>query len=83
MSELTGEQKLRIVLESSLRNVPKSEQCEKYGISEEEFDRWNNKLINDGGIIFEDNGPVRSRTKPKKLPKWGHYPNYCFRSVCF
>lgn len=71
MSEFTGEQKLRIVLESTLRNVPKSEQCEKYGISEEEFDRWNNKLITDGGIIFEDDGPVRSRTKAPKVSKMG------------
>jgi transposase-like protein len=34
MSDFTGEQKLRIVLESLLRDVPKKDQCKKYGISE-------------------------------------------------
>lgn len=57
MSEFNGEQKLRIVLESILRNVPKSEQCQKYGITEAEFDSWNDKLIRDGGSIYETNKP--------------------------
>ena len=54
MAEFSGEQKLRIVLESILRNVPKGEQCQKYGITEAEFDRWNHKLITDGGRIYEE-----------------------------
>jgi len=54
MAEFSGEQKLRIVLESILRNVPKSEQCQKYGITEAQFDRWNHKLITDGGRIYEE-----------------------------
>ena len=37
MPDLTGEQKLRIVLESIIRKIPKEEQCQKYGISEEDF----------------------------------------------
>ena len=53
MSEFTGEQKLRIVLESLLRDVPKKDQCKKYGITESEFDEWNDKLIKDGGTIYE------------------------------
>lgn len=53
MSEFTGEQKLRIVLESLLRDVSKKDQCKKYGISESEFDEWNDKLIKDGGTIYE------------------------------
>ena len=36
--ELTGEEKLRIVLESIIRSVPKAEQCEKYNVSEDDFD---------------------------------------------
>ena len=54
MSKFTGEQKLRIVLESLLRDVPKKEQCKKYGISEGEFDSWNDKLMKEGGSIFEN-----------------------------
>lgn len=60
MSEFSGEQKLRVVLESILRNVPKSEQCQKYGITEAEFDSWNDKLIREGGSIYESNKPVTS-----------------------
>ena len=60
MSEFTGEQKLRIVLESILRNVPKSEQCQKYGITEAEFDSWNHKLVTDGGRIYDEYKPVSS-----------------------
>ena len=36
-AEFTGEQKLRIVLESIIRGVPKEEQCKKYGITDEQF----------------------------------------------
>ena len=60
MAEFSGEQKLRIVLESILRNVPKGEQCQKYGITEAEFDRWNHKLITDGGKIYDEYKPVTS-----------------------
>ena len=37
MPDLTGEQKLRIVLESIIRKIPKEEQCQKYGISKRIF----------------------------------------------
>ena len=60
MSEFTGEQKLRIVLESILRDVPKSEQCKKYGITEAEFDSWNHKLVTDGGRIYDEYKPASS-----------------------
>ena len=36
-AEFSGEQKLRIVLESIIRNAPKGEQSKKYGVTEEEF----------------------------------------------
>jgi hypothetical protein len=62
--ELSGEYKLRIVLESIIRNVPKEEQCQKYGISEEEFQGWHDHLITNGGKLFEpDFGSVRTRVK--------------------
>ena len=60
MSEFNGEQKLRVVLESILRNVPKSEQCKKYGITEAEFDSWNDKLIREGSTIYDDPKPSSS-----------------------
>ena len=69
-SDLSGEHKLRIVLESIIRQVPKSEQCSKYGISEEEFQSWHDHLISNGGKIFDaDFGD--SRTRVKKVRRMG------------
>jgi transposase-like protein len=70
MSDFTGEQKLRIVLESLLRDVPKKDQCKKYGISESEFDAWNDKLIKDGGTIYETSSQEKfptSRSDTKSI----------------
>ena len=39
-AEFTGEQKLRIVLESIIRGVPRDDQCKKYGITSEQFQTW-------------------------------------------
>jgi hypothetical protein len=70
--ELSGEHKLRIVLESIIRNVPKAEQCQKYGISEEEFQGWHDHLITNGGKLFEsDFGNVRTRVKRvRRMTTW-------------
>ena len=62
--ELSGEHKLRIVLESILRNIPKEEQCQKYGISEDQFQEWHDHLITNGGKIFDpDFGKTRTRVR--------------------
>lgn len=63
--ELSGEHKLRIVLESILRNIPKDEQCQKYDISEEEFQGWHDHLITNGGKIFDPDFD-KSRTRVRK-----------------
>lgn len=73
MSEFTGEQKLRIVLESILRDVPKSEQCKKYGITEAEFDSWNHKLVTDGGRIYDEYKPASSVERGPLLIKLKSY----------
>ena len=66
--ELSGEHKLRIVLESILRNIPKEEQCKKYGISEDVFQEWHDHLITNGGKIFDpDFGKTRTRC-PESSP---------------
>ena len=70
MPELSGEQKLRIVLESIIRKVPKEEQCEKYGISEAEFLSWQEHLTTNGGKIFEPNFG-RSSKRVKTIQKMG------------
>ena len=70
MAELSGEQKLRIVLESIIRNVPKEEQCKKYGVSEQDFQAWHDHLIKDGGKIFEPEFEQR-RERVRKIRKAG------------
>jgi hypothetical protein len=62
--EFSGEQKLRIVLESIIRNVPKGEQSQKYGVTEEEFQSWHDHLIQNGGKIFESS--VRTSLEARK-----------------
>lgn len=67
--EFSGEQKLRIVLESIIRNVPKEEQSKKYGVSEAEFQKWHDHLIKNGGKLFESTLHEKNRvprTKKKK-----------------
>ncbi len=70
MPELSGEQKLRIVLESIIRKVPKEEQCKKYGISEEEFLGWQDQLTKKGGQIFEPGfGSNTASRRPQVVQK--------------
>ena len=61
-AEFTGEQKLRIVLESIIRGVPKEEQCKKYGISAEQFQQWHDHLIKNGGKIYDSGNSTPSRS---------------------
>lgn len=72
-AEFTGEQKLRIVLESIIRGVPKDKQCKKYGISDQQFQQWHDHLIKNGGKIYEMDikRPSRStRTRKIKYIPW-------------
>ncbi|MBT7404699.1 MAG: hypothetical protein HN754_01160, partial [Opitutae bacterium] len=64
--EFSGEQKLRIVLESIIRNVPKGEQSKKYGVSEEEFQSWHDHLIQNGGGIFDQSQQYNSKSRHGK-----------------
>ena len=65
--EFSGEQKLRIVLESIIRNVPKGEQSKKYGVTEQEFQSWHDHLIQNGGKIFDSSVRTSLDTrKPKR-----------------
>jgi hypothetical protein len=68
-AEFTGEQKLRIVLESIIRGVPRDEQCKKYGITSEQFQTWHDHLIKNGGSIYEQAGSNagRSSSQAKKI----------------
>ncbi len=63
-TEFTGEQKLRIVLESIIRGIPREEQCKKYGIEEDQFQTWHDHLIQNGGKIYEMGSSGASR-KPR------------------
>ena len=67
--EFSGEQKLRIILESIIRNVPKEEQSKKYGVSEEEFQKWHDHLIQNGGKLFESSLPNKKVVRHRKIKK--------------
>ena len=69
-AEFTGEQKLRIVLESIIRGVPKEEQCQKYGISPEQFQSWHDHLIKHGGKIYESKSSAPSRAPRARKVKY-------------
>lgn len=64
--EFSGEQKLRIVLESIIRNVPKGEQSKKYGVTEQEFQSWHDHLIQNGGKIFDSSAQMSSHSRNSK-----------------
>ena len=68
-NEFSGEQKLRIVLESIIRNVSKSEQSKKYGVPEEEFQKWHDHLIQNGGKLFESSLTAKSTIRPKRVKR--------------
>ena len=68
-NEFSGEQKLRIVLESIIRNVSKSEQSKKYGVPEEEFQKWHDHLIQNGGKLFESSLTAKSTLRPKRVKR--------------
>ena len=78
-AEFTGEQKLRIVLESIIRGIPKEDQCKKYSISPEQFQAWHDHLIQKGGQIFERTAK-RKRTESVKYIPW--YVKLFLHSVC-
>ena len=77
MPDLTGEQKLRIVLESIIRKIPKEEQCQKYGISEEDFLGWQEHLTQNGGKIFEP-GFGRTSRRVKTVKEMGKASKFFF-----
>lgn len=68
-NEFSGEQKLRIVLESIIRNVSKSEQSKKYGVPEEEFQKWHDHLIQNGGKLFESSLASKSTVRSKRVKR--------------
>ena len=79
-AEFTGEQKLRIVLESIIRGVPRDDQCKKYGITSEQFQTWHDHLIKNGGSIYEQTGSNSGRgashTKKVRTRKIKYVPWY-------
>ena len=79
-AEFTGEQKLRIVLESIIRGVPRDDQCKKYGITPEQFQTWHDHLIKNGGRIYEQTGSNAGRgsnhTKKIRTRKIKYVPWY-------
>jgi len=67
----SGDEKLRIVLESIIRGISKDEQCKKYECSETDFDAWREHLVNNGGKVFEPGyGIVASQSNKSSGGGW-------------
>jgi len=67
----SGDEKLRIVLESIIRGISKDEQCKKYECSETDFDAWREHLVTNGGKVFEPGyGIVAKKTKESSGGGW-------------
>jgi len=67
----SGDEKLRIVLESIIRGISKDEQCKKYECSETDFDAWREHLVNNGGKVFEPGyGLVASQSNKSSGGGW-------------
>jgi hypothetical protein len=67
-AEFSGEQKLRIVLESIIRGIPREDQCKKYAITPQEFQAWHDHLIKNGGSIYDN--PVNRKPERVKFTPW-------------
>ena len=57
----TGTQKLAILREHLIEQVPVSEVCEKHGIQPTVFYQWQKKLFEEGGAVFEQPRAKSSR----------------------
>ena len=67
----SGEEKLRIVLESIIRGISKGEQCKKYECSETDFDAWREHLVTNGGKVFEPGyGIVATKSNKSSRGGW-------------
>ena len=67
----SGEEKLRIVLESIIRSISKDEQCKKYECSETDFDAWREHLVTNGGKVFEPGyGVVATKSNKSSGGGW-------------
>lgn len=69
----SGEEKLRIVLESIIRSISKDEQCKKYECSETDFEAWREHLVTNGGKVFEPGYGIVA-TKLNKSSGGGWFP---------
>jgi transposase-like protein len=49
----TGAEKVAILREHLIERVPISEVCEKHGLQPTIFYQWQKKLLEDGGMVFD------------------------------
>jgi transposase-like protein len=61
----TGQQKIAILREHLVENVPVSEVCKKYGISVVNFYNWQKILFEEGAALFERKPNASSSRRQK------------------
>ncbi|MEF8943720.1 MAG: transposase [Desulfohalobiaceae bacterium] len=63
----SGEQKMEILRQHLLEDVPVSEVCDDYDICPSQFYRWQKKLFERGAVAFDRKKKSRERKLEKKV----------------
>lgn len=62
----TSQQKLQIVLEGLKGAVPLAEICSRHQISQAQYYQWRDRLLKDGGKVFDYGGPEKEEGRLRK-----------------
>lgn len=63
----SGEQKVKILRQHLLEDVPVSDVCDEHDLSPSQFYRWQKKLFERGGVAFDRKKKERERKLEKKV----------------
>ena len=61
-----GQEKLQIVLEGLKGQISLAELCSRHQISQAQYYQWRDRLIKEGGKVFDYGGPTKSEDHLKQ-----------------
>ena len=62
----SSQQKLMIVLEGLKNTVPLGELCSRHGITQSQYYTWRDRLLKDGGVVFNYGGSDKEQERLRK-----------------
>ena len=68
-ANFTAEQKVRILREHLLEDVPLSDVCDRHGIRPSQFHAWQKQLFEQGASVFHRDPNRKERELEKKIKK--------------